>query len=351
MGLSLSPILLAASCASSRSIPPSPRPHVSPAPTAKPAPEVRRSDAPPEPAYEPVSNPSCVVRDDDGPLLAAVKPSLRGIPFATITGEVLSAELRADGSTASIRVETRDVSLSGDTDLQGVHLRRRGEALVDGWLRIDSARASHVDGANVKLAVDLPEGLQATNLSSLSLPCAELTMLRRARAGESRRPHVSLDRRHPVRLRSSPGGPVVAVAQGRTTNARVLDRAGAFTRIELTSGSSAALVWVESAQLFEAPAPLEVVDREPRGPELRGDWTVRCIRNVPLFVADRGGHLRVGELKGNARVRLIREPGSADVRVDLGAATDDAGAGTGPFIRDGWSSGCLPIVPANEDDR
>jgi hypothetical protein len=273
----------------------------------------------------------CEVRDPDVTLSGSAKLSVSGRTFAEQFGEFARFDVAFREAVAHVKLENELFVLEGDLDLAELTMRTRDAELRDGWVEVRSARARRPIDDDLRIEVELPEGLEPKSVP-FTLPCSGLTFAAPPDPIETT-DLEAVEVPIQTQLRPRPDGPAVARVIGyvdpddkakglQPLEAFVLERRGSMTKLRF-EGSNPVVAWVSSLAL-----------RTPTG-SARGGFgfgrtgigrsPVSCRRDVSIYARVDGRVVRVGRVKKEVQFYLHSNAGD-DLDIDLGLPKADVRA-------------------------
>ncbi len=276
----------------------------------------------------PKSLRACEVRDSDVTLSGSAKLSVAGRTFAEQFGDFARFDVAFRDAVGDVKLENDLFVLEGELDLSRLTIRPRDAGLRDGWIEIRTAAAKAATDDDLRIEVELPEGLSPKSVP-FTLPCTGLTFAAPPDPIETT-DLDTVDVPIQTQLRPRPDGPAIARVIGQVDpydkpkglqplEAFVLERRGSMTKLRF-EGSNPVVAWVSSLAL-RAPTG------SPRGGFGIGQAgnrpsPVSCRRDVSIYARVGGRVVRVGRAKKDATFYLLSDAG-AELDVDLGLPKAD----------------------------
>jgi hypothetical protein len=253
----------------------------------------------------------CEIRDKNVDLAGPLQLSIGETMFASFTGEVWSASVRFDRGWRG-RVETDKLVLDGEVDPDQTFVRPRDALLHDDWLVVRRASLRGLRGDGVELIAMLPDGWMPAGVG-VQLRCEQLTL---ATAPEYEPPDdsqaIELDTEHPISVRRSPGGPIVATLTPQTNpdwpreaSGLELERKGSWVHVRIDANNPI-VGWVDAAVVTGERG----VYGGLLGEGALDSPLVSCAERVPIFVRDGEKVVEVGHYKPHVAILVDRDGGN-----------------------------------------
>ncbi len=257
-----------------------------------------------------VAPKSCEIRDRNITLAAPLQLSVQDTSFATINDEVWNVALRFERSWRA-RIETAQYVLEGELDPQQTFVRPREPLLHDDWLAIERASLREPTGDSVQVIASLDDGWLPAGVG-VQLRCNQLTL---ATAPDYEAPHdalgIELDTEHPIAVRRTPGGKIVATLSPQTdpdwpreASGVELERKGNWVQVRI-DGKNPIVGWVDAAAVTGERGAYGGL----LGEGMLASPRVTCAERVPIFVRAGTTVVEVGHYKPQTAILVDPETG------------------------------------------
>ncbi len=266
----------------------------------------------------------CEIRERLVETASPVRLGVHKQRFAAVTGPLVRIEIIVTAGEARALVETEEIELEGELELDELALRPKQIALHDGWLEIRHAIARAAYERNLRVEVGLPAGLNP-RWTSIDLPCDALTLTAPPATSEPETGWIELPAGTSTTLFRAPGRDPLQTwtAPKRPAKdedfeplvARVIERRGRDLRVRIVD-RNVVFAWVA------ASAVRELDDGNVYGGLVGGELgqtmgSLTCDRPTPIYVRADGKLVRVGRLKPDQELRA-RRTRKGEIELDLG---------------------------------
>jgi hypothetical protein len=320
--------------------------------------EAPRLDAPPVDYLQLPAPAACQLHGEEGAIVGSWSLRVQGRSFVSIYGHVerVDAAVGAEGARAVVR--TRGITLGGDVAIDELRVRPVEPLAYEGWLHVRRMRVVQVGGDGVLRGEVLLPAMLADRPMSVDVPCSKVLLTGEVRApqdGQEARFEASTS----VPLRLQPGGDVVATLRAIPASAsdelvavewtytQLLERRGAWAHVRVIGPNSWVEGWTDGSALKKGGfgGMLGMLS----GGGASGERSLRCPRELLLYVRPEAEPVRVGVVSAGATVRvrstapLARLAAQAEVPVELGNYdlwSDDGRPSLQAFVMGDALAGC-----------